>query len=142
MIPWSTKNNFIVWSQYFQVYRFANLSKSTVMFRVRVSSLLCLTYVLFKKNNISQMHYYLFRKVLAFIMVPLTQREADIAQDNIWNIHCIRDQKDVFLPSGIPNHIYNFPEEYNLRQPGKNWETLQSVFLLQLYFYIPGIGIL
>ena len=53
-------------------------------------------------------------------MVPLTQGEADIVKDNIWNIHCIRDQKGVFLPSGIPNHIYNFPEEYNLRQSGKN----------------------
>ena len=82
---------------------------------VRVSSLLCLTYVLFKKKNINQMHYYFFRKLLAFIMVPLTQKEADFVKDNIWNIHCIRDQKGVFLPPGIPNHIYNFPEKYNLR---------------------------
>ena len=52
-------------------------------------------------------------------MVPHIQREVDIFKDNIWNIHRIRNQKGVYLPSGIPNQIYNFPEEYNLRQCGK-----------------------
>ena len=65
------------------------------------------------------MQHYFFRKLLAFIMVPLIQREVDIFKDNVWNIHRIRDQKGVYLPSGVPNHIYNFPEEYNLRQCGK-----------------------
>ena len=61
------------------------------------------------------MKHYFFRKLLAFIMVPHIQREVDIIKDNVWNIHRIRDQKDVYFPSGVSNHIYNFPEEYNLR---------------------------
>ena len=65
------------------------------------------------------MQHYFFRKLLAFIMVPLIQREVDIFKDNICNIHRIRDQKGVCLPSSVPNHIYNFPEECNLRQYGK-----------------------
>ena len=83
---------------------------------VRVPSLLCVTYVLFKQKNINQMKHYLFRKLLAFIMVALIQREVDIFKDNVWNIQRIRDQKGAYLPSGVPNHIYNFPEEYNLLQ--------------------------
>ena len=65
------------------------------------------------------MKHYFCRKLLAFIMVPLIQREIDIFKDNIWNIHRIRDQNDVYLPSGVPNHTYNFPEEYNLHHWGK-----------------------
>ena len=76
------------------------------------------------------MQHDFFRKLLAFIMVPLIQREVDIFKGNIWNIHRIRDQKGVHLPSGVPNDIYNFPEEYNLRQCGKIREILQSVLLL------------
>ena len=64
------------------------------------------------------MQNYFLRKLLAFIMLPVIQREVDIFKDNVWNIHHIRDQKGVYLPSGVPN-IYNFPEEYNLRQCGK-----------------------
>ena len=86
---------------------------------VRVSSLLCLTYVLFKQNNMNQMQHYFFRKLLPFFVGPLIQREVDIFKDNVWHIHRIRDQKGVCLPSGVPNHNYNFPEEYNLRQCGK-----------------------
>ena len=35
-----------------------------------------------------------------------------------WNTHRIRQQKDTELPSGIPNHIYSLPEEYNLEECG------------------------
>ena len=65
------------------------------------------------------MRHYFFRKLLAFNIVPLIQREIDIFKDNVWNIHRIKDQKDVFVPSSVPNDIYNFPEEYNLRECGK-----------------------
>ena len=43
-------------------------------------------------------------------MVSLIQREVDIFKRNVWNIQCIRDQKGVYLWSGVPNHIYNFAE--------------------------------
>ena len=65
------------------------------------------------------MQHYFFRKLLAFIMVPLIQREVDIFKDNVWNKHRIRDQYGVYPLSGVRNRIYNFPEEYNLRQCGK-----------------------
>ena len=68
---------------------------------VLVSSLLCLTYVLFKQKNINQMQHYFFGKLLAFIMVLLIQREVDIFKDDVWNMHRIRDQKSVYFPSGI-----------------------------------------
>nr|XP_026695560.1 uncharacterized protein LOC104266093 isoform X2 [Ciona intestinalis] len=35
-----------------------------------------------------------------------------------WNTHRIRRQKDTFLPIGVPNHIFDFPENYGLEQCG------------------------
>lgn len=58
------------------------------------------------------------RMLLAFIMVPLLQKELDIFKDTIWNTHRIRAQKETALPDGIPNHIYSFPEEYGLEECG------------------------
>ena len=59
------------------------------------------------------MQHYFFRKLLAFIIVHLIQREVDIFKDIVWNIQRIRNQKGVYLPSGIPNHTYDFPEVAN-----------------------------
>ncbi|XP_013403271.1 uncharacterized protein LOC106168664 [Lingula anatina] len=56
------------------------------------------------------------RMLLAYIMIPLLQRELDTFKDCVWNSHRIRAQKDTVLPSGIPDHIHNFPEEYSLEQ--------------------------
>lgn len=57
--------------------------------------------------------------LLAYIMVPLLQREVDIFKDSIWNSHRIRPQKETALPAGVPNHIYSFPEEYGMEECGK-----------------------
>ena len=57
--------------------------------------------------------------LLAFIMVPLVQKELDVFRETVWNTHRIRAQKDTVLPDGIPDHIYNFPEQYNLKDCGK-----------------------
>lgn len=56
--------------------------------------------------------------LLAFLLVPLIQRELDIFREVVWNTHRIRAQKDSNLPSGVPDHIYNFPQEYNLEECG------------------------
>ena len=56
--------------------------------------------------------------LLAFIMIPLLQRDLDSFKDTIWNVHRIRPQKDPVLPCGIPDHTYSFPEEYGLEQCG------------------------
>ena len=59
------------------------------------------------------------RKLLAFIMVAMVQKELDLFENSVWNVHRIRAQKNTILPDGIPNHIYSFPEKYDLQQCGK-----------------------
>ena len=59
-----------------------------------------------------------FRDLLAFVMIPVLQKQLDIFKDTLWNAHRIHAQKDTLLPDGVPNHIYNFPEEYSLQECG------------------------
>lgn len=56
--------------------------------------------------------------LLAYIMVPMLQKELDTFKDTVWNTHRIRAQKETMLPDGIPNHIYDFPEQYDLEECG------------------------
>ena len=57
--------------------------------------------------------------LLAFLMIPLLQRELDVFKESVWNTHRIRAQKNTNLPAGVPNHIYSFPELYELEDKGK-----------------------
>ena len=50
---------------------------------------------------------------MAYLMIPLIQREI-LAFFDSWNSHSIRKQKGVVLPEGIPNHKYDFVEDYGL----------------------------
>jgi hypothetical protein len=52
-------------------------------------------------------------------MVPTIQQEIDKFVDVVWNTHRIREQRNTLLPDGIPNHIYDFPEQYGLQDCGK-----------------------
>ena len=63
-------------------------------------------------NSKCSYSYFIFRAMLAFIYVPLLQRELDIFKDTIWNNHRGRKQRNKELPTGIPEHIYHFPENY------------------------------
>jgi hypothetical protein len=63
--------------------------------------------------------YLPFRNLLAFILIPLLQRELDIFKNTIWNSHRIRKQTDTTLPDDIPNHIHAFLEEYDMEDCGK-----------------------
>ena len=63
--------------------------------------------------------------LLAFVMIPLLQKELDTFKDTNWNTHRIR-QQDTALPHGIPDHIYNFPSKYGLEESGRS----QMVFIL------------
>ena len=58
--------------------------------------------------------YICFRLLLAYLFIPILQRELDIFKDTVWNTHRIRKHKDTYLPDGIPNHIFEFPEEHGL----------------------------
>ena len=69
------------------------------------------------------------RMLLAFVMIPLLQKELDTFKDTVWNTHRIRQQKDTVLPHGIPEHIYNFPSEYGLEESGRLQKFLFPVFL-------------
>ena len=47
------------------------------------------------------------------------QREVNTFVDTVWNCHRIREQRDSFLPDGVPNHIYSFPDKYGLGDCGR-----------------------
>jgi hypothetical protein len=57
--------------------------------------------------------------LIAYLMIPITQKELDLFKETIWNTHRIRAQKDTCLPCVIPNHIYTFPQEYGIEECGK-----------------------
>ena len=59
------------------------------------------------------------RLLLAYVMIPTVQREVDTFIQVIWNTHRIREQKETFLPDGVPNHIHSFPEKYGLEECGR-----------------------
>jgi len=69
------------------------------------------------------------RSILAFLMIPLLQRELDEFKDIVWNSHRIRQQNETYMPDGVPNHIYEFPEKYDLENCGHivTEEKLQEV---------------
>ena len=60
-----------------------------------------------------------FRKLRSFILIPVVQCQLDDFKQIVWNSHRIRHQKDTLLPDGVPDHIYNFPQEYGLEECGK-----------------------
>ena len=60
-----------------------------------------------------------FRFSMMYVMIPIIQRELDEFKDLIWNTHRIRKQKGVYIPDGIPNHIFSFPEKYGMEECGK-----------------------
>ena len=51
------------------------------------------------------------RQLLAYAFTPVIQRECDVFVNN-WNTHRIRAQANVLLPTGVPNHMFLFPENY------------------------------
>ena len=66
-------------------------------------------------------------------MIPVLTRETSVFVD-LWNSHRIRKQKDVILPGGVPNHIFDFPEEYDLVDSGK-----RNINIFISCFYIKKI---
>ena len=61
---------------------------------------------------------FYFRLLLAFLFIPIMQSQLDTFKDVIWNSHRIREQKETNLPAGVPNHIYEFPDNYELEDCG------------------------
>ena len=44
----------------------------------------------------------------------------DLFKDTVWNTLRIRTQKSADLPSGNPDHIFDFTSEYGLEKCGNN----------------------
>ena len=56
--------------------------------------------------------FYLFRDVVAYVFIPIVQRELDDFQEIVWNDKKGRKQARKLLPTGIPTNMYDFPETY------------------------------
>ena len=50
--------------------------------------------------------------MLAYIYIPVIQKELDTFRTTVWNNHRGSKQKDKELPTGVPEHIFRFPEKY------------------------------
>ena len=73
--------------------------------------------------------YFTYRNLLAYIFIPVIGKELKVFKETIWNNHRIRHQKDTFLPDGVPEHMYNFPQEYGLEECGKAVLLISNVTL-------------
>ena len=56
-------------------------------------------------------HSALDRQLLAYVFIPVVQRECDIFVRH-WNSHRIRGQDKLEIPAGVPDHMFSFPEQY------------------------------
>jgi hypothetical protein len=71
-------------------------------------------------NKKAQSRPYLiyYRDLLAYVYIPVVQRELDVFRECVWNNHRTRTQKGKELPAGVPEHIFHFPEKYGGEQCG------------------------
>jgi hypothetical protein len=56
---------------------------------------------------------------MAFIMIPVIQRELEEFPSTVWNPHRKRKQ-DTNLLDGVRNHMHTFPQEYGLQECSKH----------------------
>ena len=47
------------------------------------------------------------------MFIPIVQKELDDFRTVVWNRNRGRKQKNKLLPTGIPDHIYQYPEKYD-----------------------------
>ncbi|XP_066925387.1 uncharacterized protein [Clytia hemisphaerica] len=60
------------------------------------------------------------RDMLAFVYIPVIQRELDVFRETVWNHQRGRKQENKSLPTGIPEFIHEHPEEFE----SENFKTL------------------
>ena len=58
------------------------------------------------------------RHRLAFVFIPVIQKEMDVFRETILNSDRVRSQKEAQMPKEIPNHLYSFPESYGAQECG------------------------
>ena len=59
------------------------------------------------------------RKIQAYVFIPIVQREIDLFVE-LWNNSQTRLQRNTLMLDGIPNVIYDSPEQYGLEDKGWN----------------------
>ena len=76
-------------------------------------------------------------KNTSIFYISAVQKECDISVEN-WNSHRIKEQIDLCLPTGFPNHMFSCPDNYGgtkdsfqvsvdlLREVAKESEVLQE----------------
>ena len=50
--------------------------------------------------------------MLAYVYIPVRQKELDAFNVSVWSNYQTRKQKDKVLPAGVPEHIYSFSDQY------------------------------
>ena len=67
--------------------------------------------------------------MLAYVYIPMVQKELDVFRVSVWNNHSVRKQKDKELPTGVAEHIYAFQEQHGGKKCGipVTEEQLQEV---------------
>eukprot|EP00794_Sanderia_malayensis_P002235 gene2235-2546_t len=65
-------------------------------------------------------HNKFHRCLMAFVYVPVVQKQLDIFQETILNNQRGRKQRAKMLPCGMPEHIYSFPKRYGARNCAYN----------------------
>lgn len=71
--------------------------------------------------------FNLFRDLLAFIFIPVIEKEMNTFRETVWNSHRVRCQKEAQMPKGVPDHVYSFPEVYEAEQCGKDIMALYVI---------------
>lgn len=80
------------------------------------------------------------RLCLLFVYMPILQRELEEIKED-WNQHKIRLQKKTDRPNGVPNDLYDFPEEKGLKVLWNNYLHVAlalPVNIQQPAFYCEG----
>ena len=75
--------------------------------------------------------------MLAYIFVPVVQRALDEFRQTVWNNNRGRKQANKELPTGVPEHIFRFPENYGGQDCGvevsdEHLEVIRDEFQVEL----------
>ena len=60
--------------------------------------------------NHYSLHFFLSRKCLVFVIVPLLKKEVEDFK-MLWNSHTMRYNKKACTPHGIPDDLYSIPSD-------------------------------
>lgn len=83
---------------------------------------------------------YIFRMLLAFLMIPVVQKQLDVFRTVVWASHRTKAKKDTALPDGVPDHIYSFPDIYGLEDCGMVMSHLYMLMhFTHMYSVLPCI---